>query len=81
MEAARPPHRNSNGGSPFEGCPFEDFPFEDFPFEDFPFEDFPFEDFRFEDFRFEDLASTQRRLAVNRVHRGAAGAQDYQPMM
>jgi hypothetical protein len=71
MEAARPPHRNSNGGSPFEGCPFEDF----------PFEDFPFEDFRFEDFRFEDLASTQRRLAVNRVHRGAAGAQDYQPMM
>jgi hypothetical protein len=66
MEAARPPHRNSNGGSPFEGCPFEDF---------------PFEDFRFEDFRFEDLASTQRRLAVNRVHRGAAGAQDYQPMM
>jgi hypothetical protein len=71
MEAARPPHRNSNGGSPFEGCPFEDF----------PFEDFPFEDFRFEDFRFEDLASTQRRLAVNRVHRGAAGAQDYQPIM
>jgi hypothetical protein len=71
MEAARPPHRNSNGGSPFE----------DFPFEDFPFEDFRFEDFRFEDFRFEDLASTQRRLAVNRVHRGAAGAQDYQPMM
>jgi hypothetical protein len=71
MEAARPPHRNSNGGSPFEGCPFEDF----------PFEDFRFEDFRFEDFRFEDLASTQRRLAVNRVHRGAAGAQDYQPMM
>jgi hypothetical protein len=69
MEAALRPHRNSNGGSPFEDCPCEDLlPFEDFPFEHFPFEHFPFEDF----------PSTQRRPAV---HRGAAGAQDYQPMM
>ena len=45
------------------------------------FEAFPFEGFPFEDFPFEDLASTQRRLAVNQVHRGAASAKDYQPVM
>ena len=76
MKAAPRPHRNSNGGRPFEDCPCEDLPFEAFPFEGFPFEDFPFEDFPFE-----DLASTQRRLAVNQVHRGAASAKDYQPVM
>jgi hypothetical protein len=86
MKAAPRPHRNSNGGRPFEDCPCEDlpfeaFPFEGFPFEGFPFEGFPFEGFPFEDFPFEDLASTQRRLAVNQVHRGAASAKDYLPVM